>query len=226
MENRFWYLKRSRFFERASDELVRECEHLFTQRLVAARAPVFASGEGSRSVALIKRGSVKVSRTTEDGKEILVALLRAGDLFGEEVLLSELPVERTNGAVCIEESLICVAYAPDLYGLMMRHPALTMNVAKYLREQRDDALSIVEDIAYLRVQDRLTRLLERLAREYGTPVSDGTKVDVRLTHSDLAALIGSTRETVTLQISGLTRDGYLRTHEKHLVLLRPLPTLV
>jgi CRP/FNR family cyclic AMP-dependent transcriptional regulator len=205
-ENKVWYLKRSRLFDRASDEAVAGYEHLFTQITYRKRAVVFELGDVGRVVYFIKIGRVRIVRATADGKEITLAILGPGDLFGEEVIFAP-DVVRSTVATCLEDTLLCTARAVDLYGIMARHPVLAVNVAKYLHEQRDDALSIAEDLAYLKIPDRLMKLLERLAAEHGVPTSAGTLIDVSLTQADIASLIGSTRETVSSELSQLTRDG-------------------
>lgn len=214
-ENKVWYLKKSRLFERTGDEAIANCEHLFTQVPYRKRTLIFEQGDVGRFVYILKIGKVRIARATEDGKEITVAILGPGDLFGEEVVFSE--VVRTTFAVCLEDSLLCTARAEDLYGLMTRHASLAMNVAKYLREQRDEALSVVEDLSSLKVPDRLMKLLDRLASEHGVSSDEGTIIDVPLTHADLASLIGSTRETVTGQITHLTREGRIRTVGRRIV---------
>jgi CRP/FNR family transcriptional regulator len=98
---------------------------------------------------------------------------------------------------------------------------LAVSIATYLHEQRDDALDIVEDLAYLKVSDRLLRLFERLAHEHGKAVADGTLIDVRLTHADIASLVGSTRETVSAQLSQLAREKTIRLEGRSIVLLTP-----
>jgi CRP/FNR family transcriptional regulator len=112
-----------------------------------------------------------------------------------------------------------MARASDLFGLFTRNPILSMNVAKYLREQLDEALNVSEDVAYLKVSDRILRLLERLAVEHGKPVEGGTLLGVRLTRAEMASLIGSTRETVSAQFAQLVRDGKIRLAGKAIVLL-------
>ena len=62
------------------------------------------------------------------------------------------------------------------------------------------------------MSDRLLHLFERLSAEHGKPAHDGTLLDIRLTHHDLASIIGSTRETVTLEIAALVRAGKI-THD-------------
>jgi CRP/FNR family transcriptional regulator len=221
VENKLWYLKRSRLFERASDETVSFCEHFFVQKMVPAKTQIFDQGDDARIVYLIKRGKVKIARLTEDGKEVLIAVLGPGDIFGEEVIFNSKELLRTTIARCLEPTLLCMARAEDVYAMLARHPVLSFNIAKYLSEQRDDALAIIEEVAYLKVPDRLLRLLERLAQEYGEPTEEGTLLNIQLTHAEMAALIGSTRETVSLQLSNLAKDGQIRMAGKSIVLTQP-----
>lgn len=162
---------------------------------------------------------VRIVRRTSDDKDIMIAILGPGSIFGEEVVFSK--VERTTIAVCTTESLLCVARAEHVYGLLTRYPLLAVNVAKYLHEQRDNALAIAEDLAYLSVPERLLRLFERLSHQYGKTVSDGVLLDIRLTHADLASLIGSTRETISVQLAQLVQDGRIRVEGRSIVILMP-----
>ncbi len=214
-----WYLKHSRLFERASDETIAFCEHLFVQHVCTKGYTLFQPGDAAHFVYLVKRGTVRIVRRTSDDKDILIAILGAGCIFGEEVVFSK--VERTTLAICMTESLLCMARAEHVYGLLTRFPQLAVNVAKYLHEQRDNALAVAEDLAYLKVPERLVRLFDRLAHEYGKPVSDGVLLDIRLTHADLASLIGSTRETISVQLAQLALDGRIRLDGRSIVVRRP-----
>ncbi|MBV8435007.1 MAG: Crp/Fnr family transcriptional regulator [Candidatus Eremiobacteraeota bacterium] len=217
MENKLWYLKRFKLFYRAPEETVSHCEHFFTQQLFPKRSHIFDQGDPARMVYLVKSGKVKLVRHTEDGKEILLTVLGPGDLFGEEVVFQE-QIERSTIAECLEPSLVCMAKAENVYAMLSRHPVLALNVAKYLLEQRDDALSVVEEVAYLKVPERILRLFDRLAAEHGKPVAGGTLLDLRLTHADIASLVGSTRETVSQQLSLLAKAGRIRMNGKSIVL--------
>jgi CRP/FNR family transcriptional regulator len=222
-ENKILLLKKSRLFERATDDLVAECEHVFVQKPFKKGATLFEQGDTARIVYLIKRGRIRIARRTPGGKEVTVSILSPGDIFGEEVVFSQ--VRRTTVAICLEDTLLCMARAGDLFGLLSRNPLLSLNVAKYLRERLDEALTISEDVAYLNVSERLTRLLERLAAEHGRPVDGGMLLDVRLTRAEMASLIGSTRETVSAQIGQLVRARRIRLQGKLIVVLQPQPTL-
>jgi CRP/FNR family cyclic AMP-dependent transcriptional regulator len=220
-ENKVWYLKRSRLFERATEDAIAGYEHLFTQITYPKRTIIFEQGDVGRLVYMVKIGRVRIARATEDGKEITVAILGPGDLFGEEVVFSD--VVRSTFATCLEDSLLCTARADDLFGLLTRHPLLALNVAKYLNEQRDDALAIAEEFAYLKVPDRLMKLLERLVKEHGVQAPEGGLIDVRLTHADIASLIGSTRETVSSLLAQIVREGRIAMRGRQILVLQPSP---
>ncbi len=214
-ENKVWYLKKSRLFSEAKENVVRECEHLFTQVSCTRRQVIFEQGEPGRFVYLIKSGRVRIARTTAAGEDLTVALLGPGDLFGEEVAFHE--VVRSTLAVCVEDSLLCIAKGNDLFGLITRHAPLAVNIARYMGEQRDQALSVAEDLAYLKVPERLVRLLEKLAGEYGRATDDGTAIELAVTHAEIASLIGSTRETVSVQMKKLEHEGRIRIVNRKIV---------
>lgn len=218
MENKVWYLRQNRLFARAGDDAVENSEHLFKTCIFPKKSLVFDQGDPTRVVYLIKRGKVRLTRATADGKDVTVAILGAGDIFGEETLFDDQP--RTTHAVCLEECLLCTAKADDLFALLAGNPTLAMNVANVLSDRLVDASATMEDLAYAKISDRLMHLFARLASEHGIASPGGTVLDVRLTHADIAALIGSTRETVSLEMSHLIKAGRMITDGKSLTIPR------
>ncbi len=216
MENKVWYLRQNRLFAQATEEGVENVEHIFTICEYPRKTQLFDQGDPTRLVYLIKRGKVRVGRITADGKEVTVAILGAGDLFGEETLF-ESPT-RTTVATVIEDALICTAKAEDLFGLLARSPRLALNVAQILSDRLLDANATMEDLAYARIPDRLMHLFSRLAVEHGTQTPDGVVVDVKLTHADIASLIGSTRETVSLELANLVKAGKVKMDGRAIVI--------
>jgi CRP/FNR family transcriptional regulator, cyclic AMP receptor protein len=206
--NKVWYLRRNRLFVEATDAGIVSNEHLFTMCEMPRGTRVFDQGDTTRIVYVVKRGAVRIARETPDGKDVTVALLGAGDFFGEETLFDDRP--RTTVAVVVEDALLCTVRADDLFALLAADPALALNVAKLLSGRLDDARATMEDLAYARVGDRIVHLYRKLAAEHGVPVAGGTRVDLRLTHADVASLVGSTRETVSVEIAKLVDAGRLR----------------
>lgn len=216
-ENKIWYLKKNRLFANTPDETVVEGAEIFTMQLLPKRATFFDQGDANKIIFLIKTGRVRISRNTADGKEVTVAILGPGDMFGEDALFGG--GERTTVATCMEETLICKAHADDLIGLLTGNSGLALNVAQMLSDRLSDASATIEDLAYAKISDRLVNLFDRLAGELGRATGDGTFLDVRLTHQDIASIIGSTRETVSLEMSNLVRAGQIKQEGGYITVL-------
>jgi CRP/FNR family cyclic AMP-dependent transcriptional regulator len=214
--NKVWYLQRNRLFAEATESEVVGAEHLFTMCEMARGTHVFDQGDPTRIIYLVKRGAVRIARETEDGKDVTVALLGPGDLFGEETLFDTKP--RTTNAIVVEDALLCRARAEDLFALLSRDPALALNVAKVLSGRLDEAQATMEDLAYAKVGERILHLLRKLAAEHGVPCEGGTRIDLRLTHADIASLVGSTRETVSVEMGRLVEAGHIQLVGRNIVL--------
>jgi CRP/FNR family cyclic AMP-dependent transcriptional regulator len=183
-ENKIWYLKKNRLFANVPVEATAGSEGIFTMELLPKRATFFDQGDATEVVFLIKTGRVRIARNTADGKEVTVAILGPGDMFGEDALFGG--GERTTVATCMEETLICGAHADDLFALLAGNSTLALNVAQMLNNRLSDASATIEDLAYAKISDRLVNLFERLATEHGRTTDDGTLLDLRLTHQDIA----------------------------------------
>jgi CRP/FNR family transcriptional regulator, cyclic AMP receptor protein len=219
--NKVWYLRQNRLFAQSTDDGVAQAEHLFTMCEMPRGTHVFDQGDTTRIVYFVKRGAVRIARLTEDGKDVTVALLGPGDLFGEEVLFGDQP--RTTVAVVVEDALLCTSRAEDVFALMTRDPALALNVARLLSDKLDAARSTMEDLAYARIADRIEHLYRKLALEHGVAVRGGTKIALRLTHADVASLVGSTRETVSVEMAKLVEAGRLRLEGRSVVVPAQIP---
>jgi CRP/FNR family transcriptional regulator len=213
--NKVWYLKQNRLFEDAGGDDVTRFADLFTMQTFPRKALIFDQCDPSRTIYLVKTGSVRIARVTADGKEVTVAVLGKGDLFGEEALFADRP--RTTFAVVQDEALLCMARADDLLEILNREPKMALNVASVMSDRLVELTATVEDLSYARLADRLVHLLERLAIEHGRPCDDGIEITVRLTHADIASLVGSTRETVSLELARLIRAGRLKQKGQALV---------
>jgi CRP/FNR family cyclic AMP-dependent transcriptional regulator len=213
--NKVWYLQRNRLFVGAVDDPIEKNEHIFTIVAYPHRTMIFDQGDSARVVYFIKKGAVRIARMTEDGKEVTVAVLGPGDLFGEEMIFANAP--RSTVAVAIDDVLLCTAQADALFTLLSSDPALALNVAKVLSDRLGDAEATMEDLAYAKVGDRLMHLFRRLANEHGMRVEDGVRIEVRLTHADIASLVGSTRETVSLELAQLVKAERLRFDDRHAI---------
>jgi CRP/FNR family transcriptional regulator, cyclic AMP receptor protein len=210
-------LAKSMLFVGVDQSKVARYTERFITNIYPARSLVFAQGDSARYLYVISDGRVKLTRLTEDGREIAVGFFGTNELVGEDVLLGN-ETFRSTSARCMEDSVVCAIRADEFREITDSCPQIVMNVARHFAEQRDAALASIEDLAGLQVSKRLVRALQRLAVKYGTDLERGRLIDVRLTHAEMATLIGSTRETVSLEVNNLVRSGQLAMRGRYFFL--------
>jgi CRP-like cAMP-binding protein len=218
MESKIWYLKNADLFSWMSPEEIDELAR--TTEMVPCRKKeiFFFSEEPSRSVYLVKKGRIKLFRTTADGHEIILDILGPGEIFGELALSGE--ISRSHSAEALEDGLVCVLPRSIFEEMARRHPDFAFRIIKLIGLRFRELETRIEDLAFQSVQERLLLTLASLARKHGIPEGNGA-VRLPVTQSNLAFLIGSTREAVAEQLKELKRQGLVETSYRAIHLPRP-----
>lgn len=168
---------------------------------------IFHRGDVGAALFIVEAGRVKIVVPTESGEEALLTVMRPGDFFGELALLDGAP--RSATAVALEPvSLWSLHLADLLRPLLAISGAAEMFSVLSRRLRRTDAL--VEELGYMDLDARLARTLLRLVDEHGIDGPDGQTIDVPLTQTDLAAMVGATRPRVNLLLGSYQDAGLLR----------------
>lgn len=179
---------------------------------------IYLPGDRSDKVYLLKKGRVKVSRLSEDGREMTMIILEPGEFFGESALYTDQQT-RSTMAEALDDAIICTIYREEFEALLREEPNLALRVTKAIGRRRREIESRLEDMVFRSVPSRLAHLLLKLADQYGREKSQGTLLDVTLTHLEIANLIGSTRETTTTQLNNLKRDGLINIKKRNIYIL-------
>ena len=213
---KLWYLRQIRLFDRLSEpDLLRLAQS--SEMREYARGEVIQHAKPPADVIqFVKAGRVKISTYSADGKEQVLALLDAGDLFGE---LASAPLPAPVRAEALDRAVVC-SIERALFEDVVRHtPEVALKVIQVLARRLRAAEQEIEDLALRDVPARLASLLVRLADGYGEEHERGIRLSFRLTHQDLAHMIGSTRETVTMIMNRFRNDGLIRADRRILVIL-------
>lgn len=193
-----------------------------TQRRQFRRGEViFHRGDPGASLYIVAAGRVKIMVPTDDGDEMVLTVMRPGDFFGELALLDGAP--RSATAMALEAVTVWVLSREDLLGPLATTPAIAPLLAVLAQRLRRTDL-IVEDLGYLDLDARLARALLRLADEHGAEGPEGTVIDLPITQTDLAAMVGATRPPVNLLLGAYQTAGLIRLVGRAIV-LRDLPAL-
>jgi len=205
-------------FSALSDEEKSEVQRSSVRRLEYRRGEsLFNEGDGADAVFLVTGGRVRLYKLSDDGKEITLGYLGAHDLFGEEILFAD--IRRSFAAEAVENTRLCACYKSDFEAMLASHPAMATRVIKVMAEKLSRLTEHLADVAIYDARDRVLRTLGRLARDHGQAIGSGIRLDFRLTHDDLGALIGASRVMVTNVLKSLREEGlvYSDNEERRLV---------
>lgn len=216
---KLWYLKNVNLFHGMSDEQMRMVEERTVMREIRRKEVLYLPGDAGDRIYLLKRGVVKISTLTDDGKEIILALLRPGEVFGEESVLEDAP--RDHMAEAYEDALICVITRQDFMGILRAHPEMAFKVTKLVGFRLRTLRNRVEGLLFKGAPARLAQTLLDLARDHGVKDDDGVLLPLRLSQQDLANLIGVTRESVNLALADFRSRGLVEMEGRSLRLRRP-----
>lgn len=139
-----------------------------------------------------------------------------GDVFGEEALFDDRFFSST--ATALRDGAVAVCTVARLQALIARYPALSMNLAQLLRENHNRMLDRLEQLVHKPVRQRLLSLLQDLAMQGDDRDMQAGKYEVNLTHVELASLIGSTRETVSSELSKLASAGLIEKRGRKVII--------
>ena len=168
-------------------------------RKVPTDTTVFCEGDPSDAVFVVVNGRVKVVTTSSDGKEFILTLLGAGQVFGEMGLLEAAP--RSAAVITVTEVDLMVIKREDFDHLIESSPTISRKLMAILSRRLRRANSKMESLAYMDVAGRLARYLLDMALDHGQRLGNGWVVVKRPTHSDIAHSIGTSRETVSRLIN-------------------------
>lgn len=189
----------------------------FQRRVYAKNSFVINAGDSSDCFYLIQSGKIKIVILDKEGKEVILSILGPGEHFGEFSLIDGQP--RSATAVTMEESALLIVSKDQFRECLSANPDIAERVMICLTQRLRDADRKIEGLALYDVYSRLVRTLSDLSME-----QDGKFVlPQRLTHQDLANMIGASREMITRILRDLAVGGYISIENREITLLKKLP---
>lgn len=188
-----------------------------------ARATVMLEDQPGELAYVILTGTVKVSVA---GNEIdtILALLGPGEIVGEMSLVDCLG--RSATAETLEECKLLWLERETFAECLQTMPILAMNLVRILTRRVRLANARIQSLATLDVDGRVARQLLAFAQEYGQADGHGgTTIPLRLTQSDLAGLVGASRESVNHAVSGWKQSKYLSVDTHYHITLHNVAAL-
>jgi len=161
------------------------------------------------SIWLVVRGMVKLGAISIHGDELLLGLAGPNEPFGEPMS----NVEAYEASTLADSDLLCFSLDE-----IEQTPYLAMALLRATTSRMRQSEALIGLLGLRRVEERLRGFLELLAADYGQPCDEGLKLNLRLTHQDLASALSTTRVTVTRVLGQLREEGWLQIDsQRHLV---------
>jgi CRP/FNR family cyclic AMP-dependent transcriptional regulator len=200
-------LRRSSLFARLGDG---EIDLILARAMVARHAEgalIFAKGDPGNSMMAVLDGRIMITAPSQDGRQVVLTVMRAGDVFGEIALLDG--KERTADATAMTDCELLVVPRRSLLALLERRPDICIDLLIVLCERLRRTNEQVEDLAFLDLEARIAKVLIRLAEENGRGQPGTAPVGVKISQRALGELVGGSRESVNKHLQDWKRSGII-----------------
>lgn len=212
LDYRLKIIGRLPFFRHLSPEAIAEINRLFEDRDIAAEKPIYFEGDSGEHFYLVATGKVKLMRHTASGREVLLDILYGGEYFGNLTAISGR--EYTETAVAQTDGCILQISAQNFEKILNRHPDVTMKVLKAVSARLEQSQEIVKQLSVYTANQRVAATLVRLAGKLGEQKQKGVLIQLPFSRQDLAAMTGTTVETVSRVMSRFSAEGLISTGRK------------
>lgn len=201
-----------------SPEERRELWSLGAPRAVRAHERVVEQGEVGSEVFLVLCGRLRVLTSSPEDKHLAEAILGPGEVFGEIALLDDLP--RTASVEAMDDSEVLSVPREEFLPFLQRHPRIALDLLRVLASKMRRLCRFVDDTQFLGLPVRLAKRLLELSSLYGIETDRGLLIELKLTQTELGALVGATRESVNKQLRDWEEKEIVETCDGHLLLHR------
>ena len=167
-----------------------------------------------RSVWLVVRGMVKLTAISIHGDELLLGLAGPNEPFGDPLT----NVEAYAANTLVDSDLLCVSCEE-----IQRSPNLAVGLLQGMASRYRQSEALLALLGLRRIEDRVRGFLELLANDYGQPCEHGLRLQVKLTHQELASTLSTTRVTVTRILGALRDEGWLHIDSQRRLVVSHLP---
>jgi CRP/FNR family transcriptional regulator len=190
---------------------------LFSERHYQKDDYIFLEGEAPEALYVIKTGKVKVLRHSTDGKDVVLRVAGPGQLLGTVGVFDGGGYPGT--AQVIEDCSLLVVSRNDCLTLVGRFPVFALTIISEMGQRLRSSAEQIRSLAVERVEQRIARVLLKLAESAGSDSPEGRVIEMPLTRQDVADMTGTTVETAIRVMSKFRRSELIRTRRGKVVLV-------
>jgi CRP-like cAMP-binding protein len=200
-------LRRVPLFAELSDAEVARLGDLARDRSYPKNSVILFEDDPGDALYVVISGLVKVVLIGEDGREVILSVLKEGDFFGEMALIDDKP--RSAHVIAMEDASLLVLRREEFQHKVRETPSIALGMLRAMSRRLREADETIGGLVLLDVNGRVAKLLLGLADE-----NDGVQITRRVTHHTIAQMVGSSRETVSRTMRDLVERGYIEVTRK------------
>ena len=205
-------------FSTLTDDEFNQLAHIFVARSYHKNQIIFLEEETGNYMYLVLSGKVKVSKSGAGGRETILAIHRAGDFFGEMSLLDGKTAPATVSAM--EDSKIISVSGADFHKYLLHNEKVMLQIINVLCARLRQVWQ-TQSLSSSTADARIRMGIYQLAKRHGIRDAHGTIIDLKITHQELAEMVGTSRETVTRTLTRLKEQGIIEIEQRRMTLLDP-----
>lgn len=209
LESKLLFLKRVPIFSGVDDDSLSKIATVTSEKNYSKKNIVFHEGDYGDALYIIKNGRIKISKVAIDGREKTLSILKTGDFFGEMAIFDNMPRSATSEAMDNDVKLLSIS-KNDFERVVFENPSIALAIMKDLTRRIRQINEQVQDLAFKDVHGRVASTIYNLLKAERDVAKDANKIrSLRMTHQDLANMVGSSRETVTRALNRLQDEGII-----------------
>jgi CRP-like cAMP-binding protein len=207
--NKLWYLSQISLFDALTMEELQEMERMTPMTTIRKGELIQSPTTFREGLYMLKEGKLKLYKINPEGKQFIVSILGSGNVFGE---IDSFSLGTRDAYIeTMEKTILCSIGKEQFESFLIDRPHLTVKIMKELSRLLKERDNMLEQMALSNVRDRVIHLLLTLAEKFGVQEDLYYKIDMPLSHQEIANMIGSTRETVTQILNDLSKSGVIKT---------------
>jgi CRP/FNR family cyclic AMP-dependent transcriptional regulator len=210
------YLQSVGIFSGISSDELRDLSARMQSREYPAGAIIVGQEDSGDSLFVLTEGRVKVVLYGDSGREVILSILRAGEIFGEMSLFDNEP--RSANVIALEPTRALVLERAAFVRHVSSSPHVALQILAELSRRLRQADRVIGNLALLDVYGRVARVLQDMANKDGVETEDGILIRERPTQQEIASMVGTSRETVSRALNDFSRRGLILMNGKQLLL--------
>ena len=206
----------SLFFDLSEKELGYIEEKMVTRRYENGNYIFLEDSEGEQCF-FVAKGSVKVTRLSKDGREVILTMLNAGDFFGEMSLLDG--ESRSANVIALEETEVLTLNREDFLVVLHDYPTIAIQLVKEMAGRLRKSDRQIASLSLSDAEKRITMCIIRFADDQGVIKNGKVSIPKTPIQQDIANMAGTSRETVSRALSILEKEDLIERNGRELIIL-------